>query len=342
MTQFTAQELPPERFEQWDRFVEDHPQGTLFHTTRWLARHRSPVNVVTVVDGAGCIRAGMAWIVGRKLGVKGIHIPPYTPYFGPLVAEPRRASRASARTEAQRVLELLLGALPRSGHVDMKLSPGSWEIFPYLRAGFSSSVVFSHELRDSVLDYQRNIAKTRRNYLARLDRLVDAGQLVVDIHALHREVVDLWRRAAEVKGVSHRTDALIKLLEPPSGCWHCRAVVVRSADGTPLAGSVLVVDGRRAYHLVNGVSQSLSVEHRQVNLLCLDAAIRWTLAEGKVFDFEGSMLPGVEEAYRLLGGVPVPLVRLQRSRSLLYFIMRIGRQLLTEQRGARHRVGAAR
>ena len=104
-------------------------------------------------------------------------------------------------------------------------------------------------------------------------------------------------------------------------------------DGEVLAGSVLVHDSARAWHIVNGVRRGRTGLDARANLLCLSACIRVTLDAGRVFDFEGSLLPGVEEYYRTMGGTPAPILRLQRSPNPAYRLLRAGQLLLREQRG---------
>jgi hypothetical protein len=54
-----------------------------------------------------------------------------------------------------------------------------------------------------------------------------------------------------------------------------------------------------------------------VNVLNVYESITYALSKNKAFDFEGSMLRGVEKFYRAMGGREVPVYRCLRSKNLL-------------------------
>jgi hypothetical protein len=62
--------------------------------------------------------------------------------------------------------------------------------------------------------------------------------------------------------------------------------------------------------------------------------IEFALTSGRKFDFEGSMLQGVETFYRLLGGKQVSVYRVQKSPSLIYSIIRAANQIRNDRKKA--------
>lgn len=328
-----TEKLDERAWPEWDCFVASHPSGTICHRTEWLSRVGENLRVHVVSDAGGKIRAGVATVETVKFGVRGFHVPPYTPYFGPLVSRSRKEARAARRSEENKALGLLLDSLPANKHMDFKLAPGQIELYPYFWRGFTSRVAFTHEICGDVDEYSKNISTGQRTYLRRLKAVVDEGRLTLEVGGDIQEVIRLWEEAARRKSFAARTSVVKRLARASAEAWEWTSICCRGADGRLLAGVGLAIGDGRALNLINATAAILPKGLERANLAAMNLAVRHVLAMGLVFDFEGSMLPGVEEFYRLLGGVPRATYRLQKSRSLLYFGMRMGAQFLTEWRG---------
>jgi len=322
VSRLTVEKIGPEAFHEWDDYVRSNPWGTVFHTTEWLGRINDRLKVFAGVDGSGEVRCGVALVESVKFGVRGYHIPPFTPFFGPLVSSSEKEQRAAARTEEQDAVASVLRAIPGCAHTDFRLPAGWPDVYPFYRAGFTPFVAYTHVFHSSVSEYHANMAKRQRSYLRGMKGHVDKGEVRVNSTANAETVFSLWERLAREKGVRSNVSTLRRLTinwgrESP---WSVMAV--ERADGEPLAGVMLVNDERRVVNLVNASSAGLSKRFSRANLLCLDAAVRKTLNEGKIFDLEGSMLHGVERFYRMLGAHLVPAFRVQKSRSFRYSVLR--------------------
>ncbi|MCB1048318.1 MAG: GNAT family N-acetyltransferase, partial [Calditrichaeota bacterium] len=280
----------------------------------------------------GRIVAGAALLRRRKFGVSGWHVPPYTPCYGPLVLDSDKKQRGAARTEERGWLGALLDALPRVPHADFILPTGHHDPLPWHWRGWQSDVRITHVVRGSVEEYLGNIIKRKAAYLRKLQGMVERGELVLSLDHEVAPVLDMWARTAEHKSFTHRDDLLRGLFrDPGEGFWTC--VRISDREGQLLGGSVLVHDHRRAWNLVNGVRRDVDGVLRQINMLLMDAGIQHFLGQGMVFDFEGSMLPGVGDFYTIMGGEQVPCYRFMRSRSLRYFALRTIDRFRRERRG---------
>ena len=330
-----VERLDERAWPEWDRFVAGHPSGMVCQRTGWLVRVGDELRVHAVVDGGGAMLGGVALVETRRHGVRGFHIPPYTPYFGPLVMPSKRKRIAARRSEEHKILGVLLDSVPPRSHVDFRLPPGLDDIYPYYWRGFTPSVVYTHEISGAVEDYARNVAERRRTYLRRMAAAVEDGRLVIEVGREMEPIIELWGVMGRRKRIDPRIGVLRQLADADTGGWQWTTVLARDAGGRLLAGVALATDGRRALNLVNVSAEALPEGLEQATLAAIDRAIRYVLERGMIFDCEGSMLRGVEASYRLFGGLPRPNMRLQRSRSTLYFVMRMGAQFMAERRGRR-------
>ncbi len=81
--------------------------------------------------------------------------------------------------------------------------------------------------------------------------------------------------------------------------------------GNVHSGALLVWDEYSVYYLVNGTDP----KHKssQANTLLIYEGIKLAHYLGKAFDFEGSVIPGVEKAFRQFGGIRKPYFRIYKE-----------------------------
>jgi hypothetical protein len=329
MKGFEVERLGAGRHQLWDAFVEDHPQGTVFHTTRWLGRQPGELVVLAGFGGGGALQGGLAAVRWRRIGISGFHVPPLTAYASPLLSQSRRERGVSARSETMARIGALLGALPPAGAIELVLPAGETDAVAYAVSGFSVGLQPTHELRGDYESFLAGMAKTKRHDLRRAHEMSAHGELVLRETTSIEDLLPLLTDTAKLKGFHLSASALRRLF--PGGdrelSW---GVFVAEERGVALAGTLMLEDRNRAYYLLGGLSRSRRGSRDAAGLLCLDAMVRRCLDAGKVFDFEGSVLPPVEAFFRLVGGQPAVRLRAQKARSPLYFLARSIRQYQRE------------
>jgi CelD/BcsL family acetyltransferase involved in cellulose biosynthesis len=89
------------------------------------------------------------------------------------------------------------------------------------------------------------------------------------------------------------------------------AYVTHKAD-MPVAACFCIHDAQRAYYMLGGVDE----EHGAAAAapMAMFACIRHARDLGlEVYDFEGSMVPGIEQYFRSFGGTLTPLYRVVKA-----------------------------
>ncbi|MGH7855872.1 MAG: GNAT family N-acetyltransferase, partial [Candidatus Binatia bacterium] len=105
------------------------------------------------------------------------------------------------------------------------------------------------------------------------------------------------------------------------------------ASGRTVSAALLARDDRFAYYLASGMRPGLRRDFLG-NYVLLQAMIDDTLQRGLSFDFEGSVLPGVEPFFRGFGGEIRYNVRQVRISSVLVYVI----WAASRYRNARRRV----
>jgi hypothetical protein len=312
----------------WDRYVDEHPQGTIFHKTCWLKLIDPNIEIfAATVDGK--IKAGVALIKTKKNGVAGYHIPPYTQYFSPLYGTGDLSK--NSLTEEHSLIKAILDKIKDISHIDFKLPGGHQSILPYAWKGFESSVGITHVVKGDLEGYLKNLNKNKLRELKKLQQLAEAGEISIEEEISETELLHLLQQTGERKGFKTRSTLVLKLVMQADKSF-AKKVAIRSKQHGLLAFGFFPYDNKAVYNLVNASERVTDPVLKTVNLLLLYQAIEFALNSGRTFDFEGSMLPGVETFCRLMGGTQLPVYRVQKSSSIKYSLLRAAKQILNDRK----------
>lgn len=325
----SIRQLENTEFPHWDSFVKDHPHGTIFHTTKWLRliSEKEMADVYAVLKDK-LIVGGIALTKTKKRGIAGYHIPPLTQYFGPLIQ-----STSSSLSQEHKAIKGLLKALPRSKHYDFKLPYGHHTILPYHWAGFESSVSVTHIVMGSLEEYLKNLNKNKYRELKKLLKLVESGEISISNEANHQDILELLKSTSERNQFNIKPDLVTKLYHD-SDLSYVKKIIISSKKHGIISIGLFPYDNQNVYNLINASVRVDDPVLKTINLLTIYKAIEFALTTGRKFDFEGSMLPGVETFCRLMGGQQVPVYRVQKSPSLRYSLMRAVNQMMNDRKKA--------
>ena len=323
-----ARLLKNEELAAWNRFVDEHPAGTVFHKTDWLQLINGSVEIIAIWDHEE-IKAGVALVKTTKNGVNGYHIPPYTQYFSPLVAW---ASKRSLTDEHESVTAILQ-EIKEAKHIDFKLPRGHQSILPYHWKGFETSVAITHTITGNLADYLAGLNKNKLRELKKLQEMTGSGELVVENNISEQELTALLQHTSERKGFDAKTNLAVNLVMKSDDSF-AKKIAIRSKEHGLIAFGFFPYDNKAVYNLINASVRVTDPVLKTVNLLLLYQAIEFALNSNRLFDFEGSMLKGVEAFCRLMGGIQQPVYRVQKSGSLRYSVLRAANQIKNDRKKA--------
>ena len=322
---FITRILTGEEFAAWDSFVDTHPEGTIFHKTNWLRLIDPKIEIVATFINDNII-AAVALIKTTKSKVSGYHIPPYTQYFSPLYRNDK-----GSLTEEHECIKAILEEIRTSNHIDFKLPKGHQSILPYHWKGFESSVSITHIITGNLADYLNNLNKNKLRELKKLQLMEASGELIIEDDINEPELMHLLQQTSDRKGFDAKPELVTKLFMKSDPSF-AKKIVIRAKEHGLLAAGFFPYDNKAVYNLINASVRVQDPVLKTVNLLLLYKAIEFALNSGRTFDFEGSMLQGVESFCRLMGGVQIPVYRVQKSPSLRYSLLKAARQIKNDRK----------
>ena len=295
----------------YDELVARSPQGSVFASSWWLdAVAPGAWRAHEIEDGGELVAAWPTVVKRNRFGP--VHTgAPLTPFLGPLYAA--RGKPLKRRAQEINLLELLLERIGPFAYLEARCHPAFDYWTPLAWHGFSQTTHYTWRLPRG-LDAESVWGDLRENIRREVRKAEKRGVTVAESPL--GEFEELRRRRATHDAGGGGSAALARI-EPAAAARGRRTILLaRDADGLVHAGGYFVHDDDYVYYL-SGASEP-ELRSSGAGSLVLWKAIEMAAERGLGFDFEGSMLPGVERFFRAFGGEPAPysIVRKTASRGL--------------------------
>ncbi|NCD22577.1 MAG: GNAT family N-acetyltransferase [Spartobacteria bacterium] len=297
---FSARPLAPQERAAWDALAQAH--GCVFDTSRWTEIFGPALRRIGIYDAGDRLRGGFCFYEQRKLGLRILRNPPYTPQIGPFF-EPQANSPSTRTDERRAVAEAMAEYLAGAGAalVSLGLSVGWTDCLPFFWRGWKVVPHYTYRmpLAGTEDDLAQRPSKQLRKHLRSLAvpevavaPLADAADMV----ALVQET--FARQGMDLPPYTREILAAFPVADDAYGCE------IRVA-GRVLAARYVIHDGATAFAIMGG-------HRRDERYNDAGALASWqTVLEARrrglaTFDFEGSVIPPIERFYRGFGGELTP------------------------------------
>jgi len=301
----------PEARLAYDRLVDLSPAGSIYCRTWWLdAVAPNQYTILTLRDSEN-VQAAWPLVSQDVNGRTCIGMPPLTQKLGVLLA-PSTAKYAEKLSQEHAILEGFIQRLPADTAIDQHLHESLTNWLPFYWNDFQQTTRYTYLIPDlknldSVWKLMRTPARTCiRNAPKRGVRMREARDVA--------EVFGMYSMTMKRQGmpVLYSLEAVERLDQACAKNAGRLALVAEDAQGRVHAAVYIVYDARCAFYLIGGADPDLRNSGAQTMLLW--EAITFASRTSETFDFEGSMIRGVEAALRDLGGMQTPYSRIWRER----------------------------
>lgn len=282
--------------------------NSLFEQPWWLDAVAPGAWSAAEIRVDGELRARLPYVVERRFGLRTVAMPALTQSLGPWLAT--TGSKAAKRAGREnRLLRELIEKLPRVALLRHNCHHSLTNWLPFYWQGFTQTTRYTYRIDDlSDLDaVWGGILGKRRSEIRKADR-----KLGVDDEEDLEVLVDLLEKTfrRQGRGLPY-SRALVERVDRECSRRGCRRILsARDRDGRPHAVVYLVWDADSAYYLMGGADPDL--RGSSATSLLLWEAIQYASTVSKAFDFEGSMIEGVERQFRSFGALQVPYLRIEK------------------------------
>jgi hypothetical protein len=203
----------------------------------------------------------------------------------------------------------LMAELPKSSILDLSLRPDTTlripeSVFP-ITLRYSFIIAPSANQEDHRKGYneglRRNIRQAEKQYT------VETSKDIAVFLALCRQSYEQQKMKPPPW-----LDIVVPRVHSALTSYQCGTLTLASSNGKTIAGVLTAWDHSTSYYLAGG--RTADEQGASAHALLLDHAIRASYDRGTVFDFEGSMHPGIANFFQSFGAVPSAYWHIRKYR----------------------------
>lgn len=269
--------------------------NSLFEQPWWLDIVAPGAWDEVVVKEGDEVIARMPYVVSKN----AVHMPSLTQTLGIWMAPETKADYGAQK----KVIFEIFNKLSSYKSVAHTLSPCNTYILPFRWLGYQMEPRFTYRLNDlSNCDdlYQKFNKTAKKNIKSARNKVSISHETDVDT---------LWRLLDKTFEAQNRKnpmdkDLVYRIVQTCEETGHGKYLEAKDPEGNVHSCAYFVFDEQVCYYLF-GASDS-AFRNSGAQSLILWEGIQFAAQHSKVFDFEGSMVEGIENFFRQFGGVCTP------------------------------------
>jgi lipid II:glycine glycyltransferase (peptidoglycan interpeptide bridge formation enzyme) len=255
-----------------------------------------------IVEENGKVVARMPYVFYKKWWGRTIEMPRLTQTSGPWIKE-CEIKRGNENLSYQKELIFkLLEQIPKCKYFKIRIDSARTYVMPFIWKGYSVKSLFSYRIQDlsNVDKIYENFNRTVKKNIKSAEKKVMINENV-DVNIL----LNLLEKTFNAQGRhSPISKDLIRDVVSISEKNNSGKMFTAIDDkGNVHACSYFVFDKNVFYYLISGSDKKFRSSGAQT--LILWEAIKYASTVSRTFDFEGSMIEGIEKFFRQFGGTPV-------------------------------------
>ena len=309
------------RIDNLDVFCEKaEPEIGVFGSKKWLSIYGNTLKTIGIYKDEHQLIGGFYFLNTKKYGCKFIKLPPYTPQCG-LFFTSNNVNKSSFNNFSKEVMTEVCAFFSnqKSALTVIAFPSNVIDFLPFIWAKYKviPNYTYRINLENSIEDIKSNFDSKNRNVINKAIK----EEVIVTEDTLSKE--ELFKFFMDSLNT---TDANIYETE-------LKNVFTKFADDTnsfcvsahknnEILGNVFCVyDNNTCYYLLGGVNKKSGVQG--VNNLLIQKSIEKAKDIGcKTFDFEGSMLKGVEKFFRSFGPEIIPYFTVNKASLPLEILLK--------------------
>lgn len=289
------------------------PEITLFSQDWWLdiACEGGIWEACLVFDKEGMVIGAMPYYSSKLYGFKVIKMPGLSPFFHIWLRYPQnQLKRHQKYAFEKRVLKDLIDQLPKVSYFSQRYGYAFTNWLPFYHYHFDQTTFYSYRIENL-----KNLDKVFSDFNSSVRNDIRKAQQEVEV--MEGEDIALFYHINEMSfrrqnlNIPYSLEYLRKLDHALNSRKLRKIYFAKDEQGTIHAAIYIARDDISAYYLAGGFDAEAST--RGVIHLLLWRAIQDASEIVNCFDFEGSMIPGVERMFCDFGGIQKPYFRIRKA-----------------------------
>ena len=296
-------------------FCQKNDDIPLFHQPWWWEIVTSGNwDIAVSKDKNDNIKAVFPYHIKKKLGLKFLLQPILTPYGGILYFYPHDLKKQTSIYSFQnKHAENIIEQLPKNTiYQYFKFYPEIENWYPFFKKEYEQTTRYTFILKNI-----RNHDAIFNGFSNTLKRQIKEAEEKFDITEEENicSVFSLMKNSLKRQNIKFNPDRdqIKKLDSKLAGNKQRKIFIARDRSGKLISGLYLVWDKKTAYLLGLGSDYNASVGHS--TKLLIWESIKFASKHVDIFDFEGSMIEGVERLYKNFGGIKTPYFEIKNYKN---------------------------
>ncbi|MBN1153674.1 methicillin resistance protein [candidate division KSB1 bacterium] len=315
--------------DEWDRFVDESPQGSIFCRSWWLRSVCTQGFQIFIFRQHGRILAGMPLPIYHFRGFTRIHMPPLTQVLGALLAPINDGSYTRKLSNEMNVLTALANAIPRFHVFGMNFHYNFTNWLPFYWAGYTQTTRYTYIIPDLT-----DLNKVYAEFASSTRTSINKARNIVSVHTdlSARDLYDNHVLTLQKKGEQILYDFdYFKAIYETAHQTDCGKTWYAMDEHKNIHAAIFVIfDRKSAYGIV--CSTDPDFRSSGAGTLLQKEAITYVAKYTQRWDFEGSMIHDVENYYRKFGAIQTPYFTIMKdNRSLPVRSIAAGKNLLVSK-----------
>ncbi|MEL6252418.1 MAG: GNAT family N-acetyltransferase [Bacteroidota bacterium] len=315
INRFKASEIEP---ESWDTFIKSSPQAAVYALHGYISAIREDWEAFIIEEKGNWI-AVMPFILNKKGPFHFLPQAPLTQYWG-IFFEQVDAKPYQRLSKQGKIIEHICREIEGIELIDFNLAPNFPYALPFHWNSFELKTRFTYQL-DLRLDLEQLEANLESSH-KRQNRKAKKSGFGLKWDQSFEQFELLFQKNLEVgNDLSAGDPRILPLLrklhsylkESKQGYLH----TIIDSENRTLAAALFGVLGGNMYYLI-GAQDPKAQSSGAMTYLMWESILKGKEEGVHIFDFEGSMIPGIEQFFRKFGSRPVPYLQLYKNNLPLW------------------------
>jgi hypothetical protein len=283
----------------------------VFGSEKWLSVYGDTLTLMGIYKDEHQLIGGFFYLKTKKFGFTFIKLPPYTPHCGLFFVGDSKNQSSKNNFSKEVINEVCNYFSEQKSALCILAFPSQINDFqPFIWNKYKvvPNYTYRINLEQSIEDIKAHFDSKNRNVINKAIK----EEVVVSENILGKaELLDFFVNSLETTDANIYSAELKNIFHQFSDDSNSFGLTAKK--GAEILGSVFCIyDKNTCYYLLGGVNKKSGIQG--VNNLLIQKSIEKAKELGcKTFDFEGSMLKGVEKFFRSFGGEMVPYYTVNKA-----------------------------
>jgi Acetyltransferase (GNAT) domain len=285
------------------RLMTEHTGHSLFDEAYWLDAVAPGQWHAVEIHRDGILMGRLPYVIKKRFGFNAISTPLYSNWLGPWI-RPSGGKPTTELSHQHQILEELAKGLPKADRTYIAAAPEFTNLMALHWAGFQLSFGYTHRLdvgAASVEQLWDGLRDTVRRQIRKAQKLthVTATRSVADFSKIL--IKTFARQGKDVSGSVPTLERIDAVMGPRN---QRKIYCAEDQEGNIHAAVYVVYDERHVFYIAGGGDPAF--RQSGAHSLAMWTAILDAREKASIFDFVGSMVPGIEYFVRGFGATQTP------------------------------------